>query len=157
MKQSDPELLFVESCFISDSLFIGDCTYVLFLPGLVFRSCTFLGISPTVLGCPFYWHIIFCSNLLWSFCSCHVICNFLFFSLLILLIWDLSLSLSFSWWIWLEVYQFCLSFEIISSKFHWSFLLFVCSFLLHYVCCGSYEFFLLCAFFFPSFSSFFKY
>lgn len=42
-------------------------------------------------------------------------------SILILFIWDLS----FSWWVWLKVYLFCLSFQTTSYWLHWSFVLFL--------------------------------
>ena len=48
------------------------------------------------------------------------------FSFLILLIWVLSLSLFifffFSSWVWLKIYQFCLSSQGICFYFHWSWL-----------------------------------
>lgn len=45
-------------------------------------------------------------------------------SFLILLIWVFYL---FPWWVYLKVYQFCLSSERTSSHFHWSFLIFFTS------------------------------
>ena len=40
----------------------------------------FLGICTFLLGCPFYWHIIVCNILLWSFDICDVSCKFSFIS-----------------------------------------------------------------------------
>ena len=51
------------------------------------------------------------------------------FSLLILLIWVIYL---FSWWIWLKVYQFCLSFQRTHFSFHRSLQLFCLSFIYFY-------------------------
>ena len=51
---------------------------------------------------------------------CGVSCYFSsFFS--ILFIWVLSL---FSWWVWLKIHWFYLSFQTRSSWFHWSFVFF---------------------------------
>lgn len=61
------------------------CSYFLFLSGSVFKSCTFLSVYPFLTGCPFYWHIIACSSLLWSCISIMSIVTS--FSFLILLIW----------------------------------------------------------------------
>ena len=38
----------------------------LFLPGSVLEGCTFVRFCPFLPGCPFYWHIITYSSLLWS-------------------------------------------------------------------------------------------
>ena len=50
------------------------CSYFLFLPDSVLGEWMFLGIYPFLLVCPFYYHIIVHSNLLWSFvflwCQC---------------------------------------------------------------------------------------
>jgi len=46
-----------------------------FLPGLVLENCIFLRICSFVLGCPFYWHIVVHSSLMWSF----IFHNFSFF------------------------------------------------------------------------------
>ena len=43
------------------------CSYFLFLPGSVLEGFTFLRICPFPPGCPFCWHIVACSSLLWSF------------------------------------------------------------------------------------------
>ena len=39
----------------------------LFFPCSVSEGCMFLGICPFLLGWPFYWHIVSCNRLLWSF------------------------------------------------------------------------------------------
>ena len=71
------------------------------------KGCTFLRICPFLPGCPFYWHIIFCGSLLMILCISVVSCNF---SFLISNFIDLSPPV-FSWWVWLKVCQFCLSFK----------------------------------------------
>jgi len=63
---------------------------ILFLPGSVLESCTFLRICPFLPSCPFYWHIIADNSLLWSFVLC-VVCVISPFTFLILLIWLFSL------------------------------------------------------------------
>ena len=68
-------------CLLTDSILLLTvvCSYFIFLPGSVLRDCTFLGICLFVLGCSFYWHIVVCISLLWSFYFCGVGCNFSFF------------------------------------------------------------------------------
>ena len=41
------------------------CSYFLFLPDSVLADCTFLGVYPFLLSCPFYWFVIVHSNHLW--------------------------------------------------------------------------------------------
>ena len=55
------------------------CVYFLFLPGSVMEGCAFLRICPFLPGCPFSWHIVPCSNLLWPLYFCSVSCYFSFF------------------------------------------------------------------------------
>ena len=55
------------------------CSYFLFLPGSVLEGCTFVRICSFLLGCLFYWHIVVCSGLLWSFYFCGISWNFSFF------------------------------------------------------------------------------
>ena len=43
------------------------CSDLLFLPGSVLESYTFLRICPFLASCPFYWHRAAGSSLLWSF------------------------------------------------------------------------------------------
>ena len=81
----------------------------LFLLDSVLGGRTFLGVYLFLLGCLFCWWII-SASLLWSFCFCGISCNFSLISDCI----DLG-PLSFSWWVWQEVYQFCLSFRRTSS------------------------------------------
>ena len=66
----------------------------------------FLGIYPFLLDCPFYWHIFVLSNLLWSFVFLWCRLWFYFFHF-----WFYLFGPSLSWWVWLKVYQFCLSFQ----------------------------------------------
>ena len=91
------------------------CSCFLLIPGFLWEIVhIFLGVCAFLLGCPFYWCIVVHGNLIWSF-----FCGVCFrFSLLSLLVWALSL---FSWWVWLEVYQFCLTFQRVCSLFHWFF------------------------------------
>ena len=56
------------------------CSYNLFLTDSVLRDCTFLGIYPFLLGCPFYWYITVHDNLLWPFVFLCCQCNFSFIS-----------------------------------------------------------------------------
>ena len=55
------------------------CLYFLFLPRSVLEGCTFLRISPFFLCCLFYWCIVACSSLLWSFVFLWSQCNISFF------------------------------------------------------------------------------
>ena len=82
------------------------------------------------------WHVVGYSSLLWSWLII-IISPFLF---LILLMW--AFLLFFSWWVWLWVYQFCWSFQIITLWFHWSSLLFVCLYFI-YLCSDMISFLLL--------------
>ena len=43
------------------------------------EGCTFLRICPFFLGCPFYWHRVACTSLLWSFVYLWYLCDFCFF------------------------------------------------------------------------------
>ena len=80
-------------------------SFCLFLPDSVWGDCSFLGIYPILLGCPFYCHITVCSGLLWSY---------------VFLQGNISLFISdfiypgplFSWWVWLYAYQFYLFKEL---------------------------------------------
>ena len=58
---------------------------------------------------------------------CGVSCDFSFFISNFI---DLRPLLFFSWWVWLKVYQFCLSSQKTNFQFYWSLLLFS-SFLFH--------------------------
>ena len=49
-----------------------------FLPVSVLKGFTFLWICPFLPGCPFYWHRVARSSLLWSFVFLHFCCNFSF-------------------------------------------------------------------------------
>ena len=86
----------------------------------------FLEIYPFCPVCPISWHIIVHSNFLQSFV-------FLWYQLLLLLFnfWFYLFRsfLFFSWWVWLKVCQFCLSFQRIGSWIHWSFEFFLDSML----------------------------
>ena len=66
------------------------CVKNLFLPSSVLESYTLLRICPFLPSCPFYWHIVASSSLLWSFYFC-VVVVISPFSLLISLIWFFSL------------------------------------------------------------------
>ena len=81
----------------------------------------YLRICPFLPGCPFYWHRVACSSLLGCFDFCGVCCNFSFF---ISNFYWFESSPSFSWWVWLMVYQFCLSSQTTTFWFYWSLLLF---------------------------------
>ena len=81
--------------------------YFLFLTVSVLGDGSFLRICPFLPGCPFYWHIVAYSSLLWCFDFCRVYCNFFF-------IFDFSSLNSLphsSSWNWLKVYQFCFIFS----------------------------------------------
>ena len=76
------------------------CSDFLFLPGSVFKGYTFLIIFPLLPSCPFNWHTIAHSSLLW------------FFIFLCCLLWFLHFHFQFywfdsspvvSWWGWLMV------------------------------------------------------
>ena len=61
-------------CLLEDFLFQFQfpylwfiCSYFLFLPGSILEVYTFLKICPFLPSCPFYWHIVAHSSLLWSF------------------------------------------------------------------------------------------
>lgn len=81
------------------------------LSTLSVSSCSgdsaFLRTNPFLPARPLYWHRAACSSLLWSLYFCGVSCNLLV-SFPVLLIW--ALSVFFPRWVWLKVYQFCLSF-----------------------------------------------
>lgn len=95
-------------------------TIFYFLPALVLGGYVLLGMHPFLLSC---WHVGI-HNILWY--------------LLVFLWWCLLFLLSHEWfclfgssffilfffpqWAWLEVYQFCWSFQRTSFWFHWSFL-----------------------------------
>ena len=72
----------------------------------ILRICLFL------LSCPINWNTVPGSRLLRFLHFCGVGCNFFFISTFL----DFS-HLSFSWWVWLKVYQFCLSLQRISFNF----------------------------------------
>ena len=100
------------------------CSYCLFLPGLVLEVCTSLRNCPFLLCCPFYLHTVACNRLLRSFVS--LWCQ-LWLLIFISYFIDLS-SLFSSWWVWLKLYQFCLS----SQKPTFSFIAFCYCFLCLY-------------------------
>ena len=66
MKPSGPGLLFVGRFLItvSISVLVIGLFYFLFLPGSVWEGSAFLRLFPFLPGCPFYWHIVACSNLM---------------------------------------------------------------------------------------------
>ena len=80
------------------------CSYFLCLTGLVFGDCIFLKICPFLLGFSCDWGIVNCSPL----CFCHICCTFSFFNS-DFIHWALFHLSFFPWWVWLKVYQFCLS------------------------------------------------
>ena len=88
--------------------------------GSYLEGYAFLRIRPFPPSCPFYWHIVVCSGLLWSFVFLRC-CNFSYFISIFI---DLSPLPLFRWWIWLKVFQFCQSSQRNSISFHWSLLLF---------------------------------
>ena len=66
------------------------CSCFLFLPGSVLEGFTFLRICQFLPSCPFYWHMVADSSLLWSFVFVlSVVISP--FSFLILLIWFFSI------------------------------------------------------------------
>ena len=68
VKPSSPRHLFVGSVLITDLIWLlVICPYFLFLSDSVLGDCTFLETYPFLLDCPFYWHIIIHSSVLWSF------------------------------------------------------------------------------------------
>ena len=76
-----------------------------------------LEITPFHLCCPICWHIIIHSILLWFFVSLWYWLLFLLFHFF----FCLFMSPFSSWWSWLKVYQFCISFQKSTCQFHWYF------------------------------------
>ena len=80
MKPSGPGLLFVYKQTVSISVLVMDLLRFSIFPGSALESYTFLRICPFLPSCPFYWHIVADSSLLWSFvflcCPC---CDFSIF------------------------------------------------------------------------------
>ena len=104
MKSPGPEVLLWKVFSITVSNFIAcswSCGFIL-NPSSVLEDCIFLRTCLFLLGCSFYWHIVACNSLLWSYVFLSVSCNF---SFLISNFMICVLSL-FSWWIWLKLYQF---------------------------------------------------
>ena len=96
------------------------CSGFLLLLHLVFKDYIFLEMCPFHPGFQVSWHIVLHSYFLHPLLFCSISCNFYFISN------DLfGSSLFFSWWVWLNVCQFCLSFQRISSWIHWFFELFI--------------------------------
>ena len=66
-------------------------------------DCTYLGICPFVLVCPFYWHLLlFVVIMILYIWDGH--CNISFFT-----VFYIDLGPLFSWWVWLKVYLFYFS------------------------------------------------
>ena len=106
-QNSPVETFFCPGCFSVERFceysFGNLCLWLAcFLSGSVLESNIFLRICPFLPRCPFYWHIIADSSLLWSFVF---LCCLTSFSFSILLIWVYF----FFWWVWLMIYQFCLA------------------------------------------------
>ena len=76
-----------------------------------------LEITPFLLCCPICWHIIIHSILLWFFVSLWYWLLFLLFHFF----FGLFMPPFSPWWCWLEVYQFCLSFQKSTSQIRWYF------------------------------------
>ena len=95
----------------------------------------FLRFCPFLPGCPFYWHIVACSSLLWSLYFCDVHCNFSFFIYGCI---DLSSSPIF---MSLKFNQFCSSSQWASLA---SLIFFYCFLHIYfiYICSGLYDFLL---------------
>jgi len=105
-----PGLLFVGRFLITVSISMLVMVLLRFsiFPGSLLESYTFLRICPFLPHCPFYWHIVADSSLLWSFVF---LCCLLWFLHFILNFADLILLclFSFSWWVWLMICLFYLS------------------------------------------------
>ena len=127
------------------------CLYFLFLPGSVSEGCAFLIIYPFLPGCPFYWHIVACSNLYDPLYFCNISCYFSFFISISI---DLS-PLFFSWWVWLMVYQFVYLLKEPPFSFIDLCYCFLCFYFI-YFCSGLYDFFPSTYLGFCSFSSSFR-
>ena len=95
MKLSGPELSLVGRflSWIQFHYLWLPCSCYLFLTGSILEACTFIRIFPFLPGCPFYWHIVACSSLLWFSVFLWFQLYHLLFSFLILLIWVLSFFL----------------------------------------------------------------
>ena len=130
VKPSGPGLLFAGRFFITISISLVLISLMIFSISSWFSpgrtGCIFLNICPFLPGCQFYRHIFACSNLLWFYCISAVSVITSPFSFLIFI----EFSAFFSWWVWLMVYQFCLSSQRMRLQFYWS-LLFFSSFFLH--------------------------
>ena len=98
---------------------IGLFTLSVFLDS-VLTGCMFLEICPFLLCYPISWHMTVGSIFLWFFKNLWYQLLFLFFHFLFCLF---GYSLFPSWWAWINVYQFCLSFKKTKSWFHWSLML----------------------------------
>ena len=84
--------------------------HCLFVSWFSLEYCTFGRICPFLPHCPLHWHIVAYSSLLWSFVF---LCS---------LLWSLHFLFWFywfdffpfvSWWVWLMVCQFYLSFQLL--------------------------------------------
>ena len=92
-------------------------------------GCMFLEICPFLLGCPVCWCMIIII-FSYDFCISVVLVVSSPLSFLNLLIQILLFS---SWWAWLEICWFCLSFQKNNSWFYWPFIL-------HFDTCFTYFF-----------------
>ena len=118
MKPSDAGLSLLGIFFfiINSFSLVVICSDCLFLPDSVLTGCMFLDICSFLLGCSICWHITIYSTVLWFFVT-------LWYQLLLLLFNSFSF-LVLSHFLLMNlaiVYEFCLSFQKISSWFRWSF------------------------------------
>ena len=80
----------------------------------------------SISSCQIYWHIIVHSVFSCIFNFCRIHCDFFFISYFVYL----GFFLSFPWWCWPEICQFCLLFQWTSSWYYLFFIVFWISILL---------------------------
>ena len=131
VKPSGSRLVFVGSVFITYS--------ILFLVISLFNwsvsswfslvGCIFLESHPFILGCKICWCIIVRSILFLCVYFLSIHWDFSFFHFLVCLF---EFFLSYFWWVWPKVCQFCLPFQRTSSWFYWFFFLLIFEFLFYW-------------------------
>ena len=123
MKPSSPEFLFVGSFFfITASILLGVICLFRFSDSFWYSfGRLYVPRNLISASCPVCWHIIVHNIFLQSFVF--LWCQ-LFFLLFHFSFYFFGPSLFFSWWLWLNVCQSCLSVQRTSCWIHWSFVLF---------------------------------
>ena len=116
MKPSEPGVLFAGRFLITISISVLVMGLLRFSISswFSFGRFTFLRIYPFLPSCPFYWHIVADSSLLWSFVFLCCLLWFLHFHFKFC--WFGS-STFFCWWVWVMVCLFCLSSQRTSFSF----------------------------------------